>query len=293
MNNASLTDDYPCAHCGYNLRGLSPEGSCPECATPVAQSLRGDLLEHADREWLERLRFGTTLLLWHIGLSIVGGIVVGVLVGIGMPPVLQSVLLFFGGAIGLWGSFMITTQEPRISLTEDPVTWRKVIRVCAAAAWIGEMVKQIELTGALGGVIVAVAAGLSLAGVVALFGELLYLRRFALRVPNPRLARSTKTVMWGLSASMTVLIAGGILLVIVAGGTTAVATGAGPGGGSLAGVVGGGIVVCGAFPLLVFVVWYVFLLGRYKKVFTAAVEASRNLDSPGGPPLYAPPSGTE
>src|ERR1700733_1253483 len=44
--------DLPCRSCGYNLRTLSIDGICPECATPVRVSMRGDLLREADPIWL-------------------------------------------------------------------------------------------------------------------------------------------------------------------------------------------------------------------------------------------------
>ncbi len=34
-----LTGDLPCASCGYNLRGLSVRGNCPECGVPVRATI--------------------------------------------------------------------------------------------------------------------------------------------------------------------------------------------------------------------------------------------------------------
>jgi hypothetical protein len=34
-----IDQDRPCGQCGYNLRGLRPEGRCPECGTDVATTL--------------------------------------------------------------------------------------------------------------------------------------------------------------------------------------------------------------------------------------------------------------
>lgn len=34
-----ISQDCPCPGCGYNVRGLTPQDSCPECHRPVAQAL--------------------------------------------------------------------------------------------------------------------------------------------------------------------------------------------------------------------------------------------------------------
>jgi hypothetical protein len=39
MSNAVIDRDLLCRGCGYNLRGLLPTGSCPECATEISLSL--------------------------------------------------------------------------------------------------------------------------------------------------------------------------------------------------------------------------------------------------------------
>ena len=38
----SLIQDVQCVSCGYNLRGLSTDRACPECATPLKVSLAGE-----------------------------------------------------------------------------------------------------------------------------------------------------------------------------------------------------------------------------------------------------------
>ncbi len=39
-------DDLPCQHCGYNLRGLDPKSSCPECGVLIYATL--DIMARAD-----------------------------------------------------------------------------------------------------------------------------------------------------------------------------------------------------------------------------------------------------
>ena len=47
-NGRILEDDLACVACSYNLRGLSPDGACPECGTTVERSTRGNLLRFSD-----------------------------------------------------------------------------------------------------------------------------------------------------------------------------------------------------------------------------------------------------
>jgi hypothetical protein len=50
-----ISVDIQCVSCGYNLRGLLPDGNCPECGIAVAQSTRSELLRFADPAWLSVL----------------------------------------------------------------------------------------------------------------------------------------------------------------------------------------------------------------------------------------------
>jgi hypothetical protein len=52
--------DQPCDACGYNLRGLVLSKQCPECAHPVAQSLRSSAL--ALERYVRSVREGVELL---------------------------------------------------------------------------------------------------------------------------------------------------------------------------------------------------------------------------------------
>lgn len=280
----AIAEDQACAHCGYNLRGLSLHGKCPECFTPVEQSLRGNLLKHADPDWLDRLRFGTTLKLWNlvIGLAVTIAAIIFAISGVllSMPTLLALV----AGAVGLWASFVITTQEPRIALQEDPVTWRKAIRTCAILAFIGDGLSGDGKGGQLGTALLMAEWTLLLAGLVTLFGELLYFRRFALRIPDDKLARSTKIVMWG-----SVICMGLFLLGIIGATIAATLPGAAAvtpaGGGVFAGIgvgglVFGGIACVAAVPGAIFLIWYIVLLVRYRRVFAAAAAESRRLIPP-------------
>ncbi len=117
----------------------------------------------------------------------------------------------------------------------------------------GRGVEAITITGSV----------LSLTGVVALFGELVYFRRFALRIPNEKLARHTRTVMWGTATDRGLLVLTGI--------ATALAVWR---AGGLAFAAAFGVL---AIPGAVFSIWYIVLLFRYRSEFATAAAESRGL----------------
>lgn len=289
-NVGMIDEDRPCIGCGYNLRGLSPNSRCPECATPIAQSIRGNLLKYSDPQWLERLRFGASLKLWNILVSILVGFGSGLLIAFGFTQSIMFLVGFIAGALGLWASFAITTQEPRIALEEDTISLRKIVRFCASIAFLGSFLQVVQRGPQWETLIVVLGGLLSLVGVVAMFGEFVYFRRFAYRVPDPKLAKSTTILMWGFP-TCTVL-ATIMALVATSGGfsttgmTTASPSTVGPNGTNVAGQPGpamagvflGAIGCVGAVLYLVFFLWYVRLLTRYKNVFKQAAEEARSAD---------------
>src|SRR4051794_8885275 len=67
-----IDEDALCIACGYNVRGLSPTGMCPECYFSIETTLweiadrrrmTGEPLWLSDRRWLNDLVEGTALVL--------------------------------------------------------------------------------------------------------------------------------------------------------------------------------------------------------------------------------------
>jgi hypothetical protein len=58
----TIENDLPCVRCRYNLRGLPPDGRCPECAVAVAASRRRHLWS-AEPRWLSKVRWGLRILI--------------------------------------------------------------------------------------------------------------------------------------------------------------------------------------------------------------------------------------
>ena len=57
--NGRIDQDLSCLKCGYNVRGLLPNGVCPECGTPIGRSMYGDMLMYCDPVWVRTLVSGT------------------------------------------------------------------------------------------------------------------------------------------------------------------------------------------------------------------------------------------
>ena len=138
-----------CITCGYDLRSLPTEESCPECGTPIELSLRGDLLSLSDPAWVARLARGQSVLVLGLRLCLivmVSAIVVPVLglglgfafglgLGINIPSWVFEVLfgslgsaLIVGSLIATLGCSLVTTQDPRDSLRESSISNRNVAR---------------------------------------------------------------------------------------------------------------------------------------------------------------------
>lgn len=128
-----------CIPCGYNLRGLALDGVCPECGTPVRQSLLRDDLRLADPVWLRKIQRGLLLLMLAIG-AVVGTVLAFMLVArllitvtadvIGDALVLMMMVLIYLAApvIGVCGLILSTTPEPPGAVQAEDVPGRRFTR---------------------------------------------------------------------------------------------------------------------------------------------------------------------
>lgn len=222
--------------------------------------------------------------------------------------------------------FLITTPEPVNALSEDPMTLRKLVRVCAIVQFAGSLLQEAGKTVGLGMAIMVSGGVMLLVGIVAHFGFFIYLRRFALRIPDESLATQTRTVMWGLVVSMTLVVAFGIVAVLTMGRTVGMPMGGAIGTGTSGNVnlsvapipvmpgapvtpaapgapaapvtrpsplalMGLGAFGCGgAVAVLVFGIWYIVLLFRFHGVLRDAVRlGNQTANTPGG--VFALPIG--
>lgn len=147
-------DEVLCIGCGYDVRGLAGDRSCPECGTSIARSQLGDRLAAADPVWLAKIRRGHALTsrglrtcLWGVAAYFMLFFVVlaaFTLLSIANSPsvsakalldvIIAIVATVAGGCVlvgmllATIGSFLVTIRDPRHSLSEAPLSPRRIAR---------------------------------------------------------------------------------------------------------------------------------------------------------------------
>jgi hypothetical protein len=235
--NAAVTfvaESVPCITCGYDLRGLSVYGYCPECGTDVRRSLQGDQLSAAEPAWLRRIVRGqrlvaTAMLVALLGVLAAGGFlatfILVVLSRPNLPGIVEDVFTVLIGCallsvpiglcIGAAGVFLLTSQEGRESERESPWSDRNVARWSitgsAAASIIVLGLAYMPLPGGMQ--LMARTASRLLLIVLATIAGVSLLRRLALlvrRVPDEPLAaridRTWRSIRWALPLAGVVLV---------------------------------------------------------------------------------------
>lgn len=203
--------DQACTRCGYNLRGLSTAGVCPECGAPVADSLRGFLLRYASPEYRRMLMRSLGLITNGILLLIALAFTGPVLGAIGIPWVgnvymLTQLLVLVPNAMILAGYWWYTTPDPGLSAGKDSSKSRRVVRaatgfqIAALAIFTVADLAQGVVTGPAGtiiGILYGVALTVSLlTWVVHFIATMLYTRWIASRLPSRKWMGRAKLYCW-------------------------------------------------------------------------------------------------
>ncbi len=140
-----------CVRCRYDLKGLSPDGLCPECGMSVERSLALDRLYLADPAWLARLARGQTLIAGGLCLLLSGMVlaVFSLVVRAGhgstsTDPIVATMVLCSGmilsaAALLATGVLLTTAQDPSMRGFERMFSARVLARagLVAHVAFIG------------------------------------------------------------------------------------------------------------------------------------------------------------
>ncbi|MCP4590793.1 MAG: hypothetical protein GY842_08610 [bacterium] len=220
----AVTTDVSCADCGYNLRTLSIESVCPECACPTVRSLHSTRLCFADPEWLDDLRRSVSMLL-IVGVGIPTLILAAVLSptlfpGLAKPAVVSATIvagaaLFVMVILAIGGVAGVSMEEDRQTHARSahwPHTMGALFPVHVVLAVCVPL--GLALLGSfwswpwLEAVAVLLLFLLLLGTIASLFCATICLRRVALRADDSKLAGHTKLLTWLVVVSTV----GGVLL---------------------------------------------------------------------------------
>jgi hypothetical protein len=236
--------DIPCVRCGYNVRTLPATGVCPECAHPVAWSLRGSGLCYAPPAWLRRINGGVLVLLCTLGglfVCMAGSICASVYLGLTSSDDGQAVpneyaalgaLIFFSwGAVwlvvGVVGLVLLTAREPLARERQADSLARRITRVCLVTtiilAALGLLTIMLARTGMPGLACAAlrfVGAGawcaVLLVSLVVPVAAVRYVGRLMQRAARPALALFARIAVWCLLGLVVLMIAAWSALVVQA-----------------------------------------------------------------------------
>jgi len=214
----TVSIDCLCKRCAYNLRGLPESGRCPECGTPVAMSIAGDLLCTADPQWVEKVALGLKIILWMILLSVLAGILN---IGIAMVvPGLEPLLTLAAACIGYYGVWLLTEPDPGQIGEGTNWTARRVVRVTLVFGIAGEILMFMGENVTLG---TASSVALVLCGVLFMiisipgeFAKFLYYEWLARRIPDEALADRARLIRWGYTIALGVMVLAGIPAILTA-----------------------------------------------------------------------------
>ena len=268
-----VATEIPCRKCGYNLRGLHVEGRCPECGRAVGLSVRGDFLRYSDPGWVRKLHRGIRMIIWAI-VVIVLGVLLGIALGIGMGNAAVAAAapvtaMLVGYVLYLVGTWLLTEPDPSGVGEDQYGTSRKIIRIALVLGVVNqaiEIARQFApIPAALHSTLTLIGFVFSLAGLVAIFAQLQYLKKLAMRIPDPQLAGRAHFLMYAIAISYGVVIVFGILTGLLAGT-------AGAAGGPVAAV--GCIMGITGIAVLVFAIMYLLMIERMGKRFAEEADAA-------------------
>ncbi|MCC6358324.1 MAG: hypothetical protein IT450_06255 [Phycisphaerales bacterium] len=132
--------DVRCRGCGYSLRGLRADGTCPECGRPVAFSTAPSELRYGDPAWLRRVFLGVRLMLAGWVLIGAGPLAVAyTLLALNFGwPVSESIIVPTASIVGiglllfLTGSFLATA--PNVWIDFEARWLRKTVQAVSVAS---------------------------------------------------------------------------------------------------------------------------------------------------------------
>jgi len=196
-----ISADLHCVRCGYNLRGLSRSGRCPECNTPIPRSLRVQTLGSHNDDWRRDVRDGALIVSVTYAVEVLKDALVVGAPWLKLPPVVLVGLISTGAHLTLYaiecvGIWLLVKPEPR-SMDRKSIAEAAWIRRLYLLGFCASVIyRQILLRYFLLDVSRAWAIGESLLFIVV---EVLlnnHLRKLSQRIPDRSLAGKFSVLVW-------------------------------------------------------------------------------------------------
>jgi hypothetical protein len=136
-----VEDHIRCFRCGYNVRGLSRDGLCPECGSAVGESIRRHRLgvrgllpmDAADPRWVRKLAWSLTLILLSIVAVLLWEAIA--LSEVELPRWFQQAAYISPSFMLALGAWINASHEPTFTAVFQDRWLRRSIRA-AVIAWI-------------------------------------------------------------------------------------------------------------------------------------------------------------
>lgn len=216
-----------CGRCGYNLIGLPMSGKCPECGTPVEDSLRGFLLRFTSVEYRGRLALGSDLV--RVALALESVLVIATVIWRvpGLGSVLEfehqqsvwTAVRFMTAILAAAGCFALTTRDSGLAMRESRWCARRVLRVAAVVLLATEVLifahallilngMMMHVIGASPGLYVTVSyaheALFAVSTIVVLAASLRYIGWLFERLPDQARRMASRRLAWVLPVVLAV-----------------------------------------------------------------------------------------
>ena len=210
LKDYMLEYDRVCLGCGYNLRGLSVEGECPECGMAVGSTLHREKIARSEGEWGEALCGAKG---WVIAAAVFWMCMVQMEGGWGIVWPIKMLIMFKA----VWSA---TVVKPSGFVDESMNRWGMrsrvfgVLAVMLLALWtLVIVVVEDEVVGKGGMCIFVIASGMF----VYCFCE--YGKRIAINLGLHRMMWHVSKVKWvGFAASVMLIGLATVAPVRVGGG---------------------------------------------------------------------------
>jgi hypothetical protein len=190
-----IDEDLPCRKCGYNLRGLLPNGICPECSSQVTRSLQDDRLSLCNPIWVRTLASGTAFV--ALGVTIFALDFISSALGFGkkIPSLARFALVggwMIATTIGFW---RVTTPEPWKPVDPKFLSDRKLARYVAPAIFV-TLLSWLFVSRSTGISFKVIYPFAAFEVLVLVVSGMHHLRRLAQRIPDFAIARWLGIIKW-------------------------------------------------------------------------------------------------